>query len=397
MNPVFIAIFATIVQYYDYALYGFSAVILSKTFFAQNSDLTNLANAYFILALTIFTKPIGSYIVAHIGDKYGRIVALRISTIGIAIPTFIIGIIPSFEAIGSKATLILFVCRMLIGAFASAELDGMRIYIFEKLDKKYSYFGNALVSVSTQIGALCAIFAIFLTSNAKTTEFWRINFLIGGILGLVVFILRGYMTESQEYILKKQQPSSLNQDNFIPFIQSIIILGTIGAMYHFNFIFFGTYCFKVLKIIDEKSVHINIMLMMVSYMICGLISGILCDKYQQKKLIIYTALTCSLLFACLNIIFVTNREYVWWNQLLLAGMMSSYSIPLQIMIQRKVAIAFRYRFYSLAHSIGSGLISTTAPYISTKLYENTQLSFSPSLYLCFLLILITVSFRFYKE
>ena len=384
-NPIILAIFATIIQYYDYALYGFSAVILSKTFFDKSSDVENLANAYLIIALSIITKPLGAYLIAHIGDKYGRPLALRIATIGIAITTLMIGILPSFDKIGIVATFVLFISRMMMSAFASAELDGIRIYIFEKIDRKHSYFGNALVSMSTQIGALCAILAVFLTSG---TEFWRLNFIIGGVLGLVVFALRGYITESQEYMSKTQEIHRITKNDFISFIYSIIILGIIGAIYHFNFIFFGAYCFKILKIVDESVVHLNIMLMMISYMIFGLISGILCDKYKKESLIIKSALFFSLIAGVWNVIMIANHEYSWWNQILLAGMMSSYSVPLQIIIQKRIHVSCRYRFYSLSHALGSGLISSTAPYIATKLYENTQLAFLPSIYLCMLMAII---------
>jgi MHS family proline/betaine transporter-like MFS transporter len=389
LNPIFLAIFATIVQYYDYALYGFSAVIISQTFFSDSTDITKLANTYLILALSILTKPLGSYIIAYIGDKYGRVYALRISSISIAIPTFIIGILPSFEQIGYVSTIILFISKMVIGAFASAELDGVRIYIFEKLDKKHSYLGNALVSSSTQIGAFFAILATFLTSG---TSFWRVNFIIGGMLGLVIFILRHYLLESQEYILKKEEKTELGSLDMIVFIHSIIILGIIGAIYHFNFIFFGAFCFKILKITSEYNIYMNIMLMMLSYISCGIISSILCDRYNAHRLVIGSALFLSLIVSLVNIIFVANMEYINWVYILLAGMMPAYSVPLQIMIQRKVRVKFRYRFYSLAHGIGSGLISSTTPYIATKLYGYTNMAAAPQLYLCLLCLIAIIQF-----
>jgi hypothetical protein len=62
------------------------------------------------------------------------------------------------------------------------------------------------------------------------------------------------------------------------------------------------------------------------------------------------------------------------------------------MIQKKIDVSLRYRFYSLAHGIGSGLISATTPYIATKLYESTALASAPQIYLCFLLVvMITIT------
>ena len=73
------AFLGTIVEYYDYSLYGFSAGIIAAKFFSDADYITNLINAYAVYAFAYLSKPIGSIVFGYIGDLYGRKTALSIT------------------------------------------------------------------------------------------------------------------------------------------------------------------------------------------------------------------------------------------------------------------------------------------------------------------------------
>src|SRR4051812_18536766 len=88
------AFLGTIVEYYDYSLYGFSAGVIATKFFPHTDYLSSLINVFAVYAVAYLSKPIGSLIFGLVGDLYGRRVALSITIIGIVIPTMIIGLLP---------------------------------------------------------------------------------------------------------------------------------------------------------------------------------------------------------------------------------------------------------------------------------------------------------------
>ena len=121
------AFLGTIVEYYDYSLYGFSAGIIAEKFFPGVDKVSSLMYVFAIYALSYLAKPIGSIFFSKIGDKYGRRFSLKITMVGIAIPTLIIGILPEYNSIGVLTTQILVLCRFFQGFFVAGEYDGAAI------------------------------------------------------------------------------------------------------------------------------------------------------------------------------------------------------------------------------------------------------------------------------
>ena len=132
ISTFLIAFFATIVQCYDYALFGLSAGALSKTFMPDNSSTEQILNFFAIFSIAVIARPIGSIIFGIIGDNYGRVVALKLSILLSAISTALIGIMPSFATIGYTATILLALLRMIFLMSLAGEVDSVRIYIYWK-------------------------------------------------------------------------------------------------------------------------------------------------------------------------------------------------------------------------------------------------------------------------
>ena len=112
-NAFWMPLLGTLVEYYDYALYGFTAVLISQLYFPAVDPTASLLKTYVVFALGSIAKPIGSLIFGWIGDHMGRKIALQWSILGIFIPTTLIGLLPTYEEWGISATIILIFCRKL--------------------------------------------------------------------------------------------------------------------------------------------------------------------------------------------------------------------------------------------------------------------------------------------
>ena len=83
-----------VLEWYDFSIYGFFAAAIGRTFFPQEEPVTQVLAAFGVFAAGYLMRPLGGILVGHIGDRYGRTAALSFSVVAMALPTFLVGILP---------------------------------------------------------------------------------------------------------------------------------------------------------------------------------------------------------------------------------------------------------------------------------------------------------------
>jgi MHS family proline/betaine transporter-like MFS transporter len=181
-----------VLEWYDFALFGYFAPIISEQFFPSTHRLTALLNTYGIFALGFFMRPLGGLIFGHIGDKVGRKQALLISVLLMAIPTALIGMVPTYEQIGMAAPLLLTVIRLLQGISVGGEYIGSMSFLVEHAPPGQRGFIGSWCSVSAGSGILIGSGAAaavdgLVAGGILPAWGWRLAFMggiVGGIIGL---------------------------------------------------------------------------------------------------------------------------------------------------------------------------------------------------------------------
>ncbi len=394
-NPYLIALFASIVNSYDYALFGLTAGRLSREFFPGQEDIDKILNFFIIFSVTIIIRPFASLLFGIIGDSYGRAKVLRMAAVGIALPVCAIGFIPPYSMIGYAATLLFIGCRLLIIAFLAGEVDGIRIYIYEKINPKRRFFGSGLVTGCSQAGSLIAAFAAWFSGLDFLPEYaWRFNFMIGGIFGLIILVLREAFQETEEFLeYKKTKAFSLDSnlsifqvihENFPAFIRSTFVQGAIGGIYHFHIIFYSIYASQILKVENEAYIRFITILTIFCYMSSAFVSGLLHDRFNPK-IIASAALLSSIVLSLLNMMNIANYQYNALPVILIGALTPLHTTAIFIFLKQQFRTGIKYRLFSFSHSLGSVLISSTTPIIAIKLWQHSHISWLPSVYLIILL------------
>jgi len=111
-----------VMEWYDFSIYGYFAAIIGRNFFPTGDRTTSLIAVFGVFAAGFFMRPLGSILFGYIGDKKGRKLALTISVGMMAIPTFLIGVLPTYQQIGLWASLSLVLLRLLQGFRLAANL-----------------------------------------------------------------------------------------------------------------------------------------------------------------------------------------------------------------------------------------------------------------------------------
>lgn len=395
------AFLGTIVEYYDYSLYGFSAGIIAAKFFSDADYITNLINAYAVYAFAYLSKPIGSIVFGYIGDLYGRKTALSITIIGIVIPTTIIGLLPEYSSIGVWSTVVLVVCRFVQGIFVAGEYDGAAIYVIEHLSEKYRSTASAVTRCTGAFGLLLGIGTTnFFTAHVFPDWSWRIPFLLSLPLAMVTLYFRRKFSETPDFNQYKEKSiqnisfKMLIKKQWKAIILIILLAGGFGVTYQISIIFMKQYLPMVLPqtsfIISTFSV-----LIIVCFTVAMPIAGLLADRYGELKIL---RISLSMTIVA-SILFITAVNYQMVNLALVSCLMiASFVAPFNALAHGIVIKAFsvneRYRAIGLGHTIGSVLMSGSANYVCLVLMRYLNFPLFPIIYLILFAILayIVISF-----
>ncbi|WP_341756957.1 MULTISPECIES: MFS transporter [unclassified Candidatus Tisiphia] len=403
-NKIIGAFLGTIVEYYDYSLYGFSAGIIAIKFFPNADYITSLINVFAVYALAYLSKPMGSLIFGRIGDIYGRKTALSITIIGIVIPTMIIGLLPEYSSIGVWSTVILVLCRIMQGIFVAGEYDGAAIYVIEHLGEKYRYTASAITRCTGVLGLLLGIGATnFFSAHIFPDWGWRIPFLVSLPLALITLYFRRKLDETPEF--KKNQENNIKIKSLVVLVHKqwqtilmvVFLAGGFGATYQISIIFMRQYLPMILPQTSFIMSAFSVMIIM-CFAIAMPISGLLADRFNQMKVFkisLFGTLVASLLF-----IISINYQMVnlaLCSCLMLACFVAPFNALAHGVVVRSFAISDRYRAISFGHTIGGMLMSGTANYVCLVLMKYLNFKLFPIIYLVFFVILAYLMVRHFEK
>src|SRR6266850_4929513 len=108
-------------EWYDFAIYGYFAATIGRVFFPHEDKVAQVLVAFGIFAVGFLMRPVGGALIGHIGDRLGRRAALTFSVAAMAIPTFLIGLLPGYATLGVAAPILFTLLRMLQGLSTGGE------------------------------------------------------------------------------------------------------------------------------------------------------------------------------------------------------------------------------------------------------------------------------------
>jgi metabolite-proton symporter len=236
------AVVGNVLEWYDFAVYAFVAVYIAKNFFPQGDAVTGLLATFLTYGLGFLARPLGGIILGRVGDTHGRKTALLITIALMAIGTVLIGILPTYAAIGVAAPLLLVVARLLQGFSAGGEWGSSTAYIVEWAPPGqrgwYGSFQQTSVVAGLLMGSgIAALLTTILSTEQMDSWGWRIPFLIGGIIGPVGMYMRRTIDETPAYRKITTTPTSATEDPTSPWLLA-------GRAFGFTIVW--TVCFYIL-------------------------------------------------------------------------------------------------------------------------------------------------------
>ncbi|MBA4381517.1 MAG: MFS transporter [Sideroxydans sp.] len=189
-------------EFYDFIIFVFFAAAISQLFFPPDMpDWLRQVQTYGIFAAGYLARPLGGIIMAHFGDLFGRKRMFMLSILLMAVPTLLIGLLPTYAVIGIWAPILLLALRVMQGAAIGGEVPGAWVFVSEHVPQRHVGFACGTLTAGLTGGILLGSLVAMAVNRSYApadllAEGWRIPFIIGGVFGLVSVWLRGYLHET---------------------------------------------------------------------------------------------------------------------------------------------------------------------------------------------------------
>ncbi|RXF69994.1 MFS transporter [Hansschlegelia zhihuaiae] len=209
----------TIFEWYDFYLYGTLAVIIGKQFFSAFPPATQAIFALLAFAAGFLVRPFGALVFGRLGDLVGRKYTFLITIVIMGASTFLVGLLPSYAAIGWVAPVALIALRMLQGLALGGEYGGAAVYVAEHAPRGRRGFYTSWIQTTATLGLLLSLAVIvslrlWMGEQAFATDFqlpfglqggWRIPFLASILLLAISVYIRLQMNESPAFVKMKEE------------------------------------------------------------------------------------------------------------------------------------------------------------------------------------------------
>ena len=189
-------------EFYDFVIFVFFTSVISKLFFAPTlPEWVRQTETFGLFAAGYLVRPLGGIVMAHFGDTRGRKRMFTLSVLLMAIPTLLIGVLPTYQRIGIAAPLLLLLMRVVQGTALGGEAPGGWVFGAEHAGAGRTGLAVGMLTSGLSMGILLGSLVAVIINVAFTPAqiaggMWRVPFLIGGVFGLTAMYLRQWLEET---------------------------------------------------------------------------------------------------------------------------------------------------------------------------------------------------------
>ncbi|MER8003208.1 MFS transporter [Streptomyces sp. NPDC095613] len=399
----------TAIEYYEFGVYGYLAVVLGPHFFPGDDPTAALLSTLAVFGSAFLMRPLGGIVLGRLGDRVGRKPVLVLTVVGMGTATMTVGLLPTAASVGVAAPLALLLVRLAQGFFAGGEVTGAATYLAEAAPHGRRGFFGSFTPVGVALGggaaALVAGIVSTVLSEAQLEAYgWRIPFLLSLPLVVVALIARKHLEDSETFLATKEKRATAKAPlsevltrHRAPLIKVTLLATGSNCGYWVGLIFMNIYLTTDLGYAKDSTFWImgGIGLFVACLMP---VFGALSDRWGRKKVI-------TLGFAGYGILVVPAMLVMGLGSFPLAVVaMVVLALPMPIVqsvtyptYAELFPTRVRYTGLSFSFNIGTILGGGLSPYLATWLISRTGNLLAPGFLLMAAVVMALLTLLTVKE
>ncbi|MFN7280454.1 MAG: MFS transporter [bacterium] len=284
-----VGLVGNVMEWYDFAVYGFFAATIGKLFFPSDDPVISLIASFGTFAAGFLVRPLGGLVFGRIGDMVGRQRAMYLSVMAMGVPTMLMGLLPTYASIGIWAPILLVSIRLVQGLSVGGEYTSSLVYMVEQAPAGRRAFSAVWGAWGATAGTLLGsgvgfLVASLLTPEQLVTWGWRLAFFMGGGVAFFGLLLRRSVHAEQPVSLSKApQVDIFTRYRWDVLRVAFLNIGFSVAFYTI-FVYSVSFLEQVAHFSDQKALRNNSIAR--AWMLVVMpISAWLSDRYGRKKVL----------------------------------------------------------------------------------------------------------------
>ncbi|WP_289295049.1 MFS transporter [uncultured Reyranella sp.] len=373
-----------VLEWYDFAVYGYFAAAIGRAFFPSEDPVAQVLAAFGIFAVGFLMRPIGGAVIGVIGDRLGRRAALTFSVAAMAIPTFLVGVLPDYHTLGIAAPILLTLLRMVQGLSVGGEYTTSIIFIIEQSPPNRRALVGALGCCGAIGGILLgsatgALLASVMSEQALENWGWRLPFLFGLLVGVAGVALRRHVHEAPRRAPKARSPLLDTVRNHGPLLRKLAALSVFNSVgFYLMFVYIVSWLQTADGVAPATALGINSVSMVLMLPVMVLM-GWLSDRYGRRPVMLGAA----------TLGFVGALPFFWLMHqghpsLILLGQLGfvvsvgAFIGAQPALMVEAVPAEIRCTAIALGYNVTLGILGGFSPLVATWLVHRTGNDFSPA-------------------
>ncbi|WP_326565620.1 MFS transporter [Amycolatopsis rhabdoformis] len=381
----------SVVEYFDFGIYGYLATVLAVVFFASGADPTaSLLATLATFAAAFALRPLGGLIFGHLGDRLGRKRMLAVTVLAMCAATLAVGLLPTYAAVGSAAAFLLVAARCVQGVAAGGEVGGAASYVAEHAPPARRGFLCSTVQFGALGGALLASAVVttltsVLSHDQMVAWGWRLPFLFSLPLGAVGVWIRIKLEDSPQFHtlaahgkVAKAPVRELFSSHRGPLLRTLGLSILLFSLYYVVYVYASIHLQRVGGFTAREAFWSTTVTLIVSCAAMPLF-GALSDRIGRRP--VFLGATIATLVLTVPVFLVINAGHY------LPAVLAQ--VVLGLPESALMAVAFstfaelfttrvRYSGIALGFNLASTAVGGTAPYICTWLIQRTGSTLAPA-------------------
>ena len=380
----------TLIEWYDFYLFGSLATILGAKFFPGDDPTAGFLKTLAIFASGFIVRPFGAIVFGRLGDLVGRKYTFLVTLLLMGGSTFLIGLLPGYEQIGVLAPLALTLLRLVQGLALGGEYGGAATYVAEHAPDARRGFYTSFIQTTATLGLFASLGVIlacrhWLGKDAFEDWGWRIPFLLSILLVILSYWIRIRMEESPLFA-KAKSTGNLSRNPIAesfarPENRRLVLIALFGAVAGQGVVwytgqFYALFFLQRVAGIEFVQANLTVVYALLLATPFFVLFGSLSDRIGRKPIILAGCLLAALLYVPIyqgmmhfaepfNQVMMVALVFV---QVLLVTMVYG---PIAAFLVELFPTRIRYTSMSLPYHIGNGVFGGLTPYVAPLLVDRT--------------------------